>query len=74
MTEKEAWPLPQYSVCDWCTKGCPNQTCHVFRSVLQVIPDTMFGLLEQIMEVEGSMAELPTRLDKEHISSLFFVY
>jgi hypothetical protein len=33
----------------------------------------MFGLLEQIMEVEGSMAELPTRLDKEHISSLFFV-
>ncbi len=40
----------------------------MFRSVLQVIPDTMFGLLEQIMEVEGSMAELPTRLDKEHIS------
>jgi hypothetical protein len=46
----------------------PNPSCHVFRSVLQVIPDTMFGLLEQIMEVEGSMAELPTRLDKEHIS------
>jgi hypothetical protein len=46
----------------------PNPSCHVFRSVLQVIPDTMFGLLEQIMEVEWSMAELPTRLDKEHIS------
>ncbi len=60
--------IPSANGADRTEMAKPNQTWHVFRSVLQVIPDTMFGLLEQIMEVEGSMAELPTRLDKEHIS------
>lgn len=40
------------------------------RNVLQVIPDTMFGLLEQLMEVEASMVELPTRLEKERVKEL----
>ena len=36
----------------------------LFRIILQVIPDTMFNLLDRILATKSNMVELPTRLEK----------
>ncbi|KAB7495837.1 WASH complex subunit strumpellin [Armadillidium nasatum] len=35
--------------------------------VLQIIPEAMFNLLEQIIKLQTSMIEIPTRLDKDKL-------
>ena len=37
------------------------------RKVLQVIPATMFGLLEQVIQHQNMLLELPTRLEKDKL-------
>ena len=37
------------------------------RKVLQVIPATMFGLLEQVISNQQELKELPTRLEKDKL-------
>ena len=38
-----------------------------FRKVLQVIPATMFGLLEEVIRNQRELLELPTRLEKDKL-------
>ena len=37
------------------------------RKVLQVIPATMFGLLEEVIRNQRELLELPTRLEKDKL-------
>ena len=38
------------------------------RTVLQIIPQTLFGLLAQIVEIQtNKLKELPTRLEKDKL-------
>ena len=40
--------------------------CLLFRKVLQIIPESMFGVLHQIIGIlTNEMREVPTRLEKE---------
>jgi WASH complex subunit strumpellin len=38
-----------------------------FRNVLQVIPASMFALLEKVVELQSKLEELPTRLEKDKL-------
>ena len=42
-------------------------TVFCFRNVLQVIPASMFALLEKVVELQSKLEELPTRLEKDKL-------
>ncbi|RXG50961.1 WASH complex subunit strumpellin [Armadillidium vulgare] len=44
-----------------------GQLVNYIRKVLQIIPEAMFNLLEQIIKLQTSMIEIPTRLDKDKL-------
>lgn len=39
----------------------------MFRNVLQVIPASMFALLEKVVELQSKLEDLPTRLEKDKL-------
>jgi len=55
---KELYPVSQYYSSTLVT---------YIRTVLQVIPATMFSLLEQVMQMQAKLNELPTRLEKDKL-------
>ena len=53
-----------------CGSRCHGMTELLYkklRKVLQVIPATMFGLLEEVIRNQRELLELPTRLEKDKL-------